>query len=286
VSPATFWLGRLAAGCGATLLVALVMTCFGSHDAPVRVRFAAHAGVLERRLRFLRLPITGKQVLAAQAVLGAGSLALALVLREVWLTLPLPLVIVLPKAFLDQRAARRTTQVEAQLEGWLGAIANALKASASLGEAVAASVLLVPAPMSEEVALLVKEYELGAPLDDAVQRFAERVPSKAVEGAVLALKVARRSGGDLPQMLENASVALRELARLEGVVRSKTAEGKAQAVVIGLIPIPMVLGVRWSDEHFFDALLATFIGHLVIGGAVALWFCAILLARKILAVDV
>jgi len=132
----------------------------------------------------------------------------------------------------------------------------------------------------------VREYELGTPLDEALQHFADRLPSKTVAGAVLAIKIARRSGGDLPRMLDNAGAALRELARLEGVVRSKTAEGKAQALVVGAIPVPLVLALHCGDPKYFAPLLQTFTGTLVIAGAAALWATAIVLSRKILAVDI
>lgn len=133
---------------------------------------------------------------------------------------------------------------------------------------------------------MVKEYELGTALDRALEQFAQRLNSRTLSGAVLALQVARNSGGNLPETLENAAAALREMARLEGVVRTKTAEGKAQSFVIGAIPVPMVLGINYMDQHFFDPLLVSFTGHLVIGAAVVCWISAILLTMKILAVDI
>jgi tight adherence protein B len=187
---------------------------------------------------------------------------------------------------LERLAAKRVTDVETQIEPWLVAVANGLKASPSLGESIAASVSLLSAPMSEEIALMIKEYELGTALDRALEQFALRIGSRTLTGAVMALQVARNSGGNLPAMLENAASALRELARLEGVVRTKTAEGKAQAFVIGMIPVPMVVGIHMMDKHFFDPLVGTFAGHLVVGGAITLWATAILLSSKILAVDV
>jgi tight adherence protein B len=191
-----------------------------------------------------------------------------------------------PKVQLERLVARRVTAIEVQIEPWLNAVANALKASSSLGEAIAASVSLLPAPMSEEIDLLTKEYELGSSIDKALEQMAERIASRTLSGAVLALQVARNSGGNLPEMLENAASALRELARLEGVVRTKTAEGKAQAFVIGVIPAPMVVGIHMMDNQFFAPLVATFTGNLVVGAAVALWATAIILASKILAVDI
>jgi tight adherence protein B len=202
------------------------------------------------------------------------------------LLLLLPGLLVAPKVLLEWLVARRILKLEEQIEPWLNAIANALKASPSLGEAIASSISLVQSPMSDEVDVLVKEYELGTPLDRALDQFAERVESRTLAGTVLALKVARRSGGNLPETLESAAAALRELARLEGVVRTKTAEGKAQAFVIGAIPVPMIGLIYFIDQNFFEPLAQTFLGNLVVAGAAALWVVAILTARKILAVDV
>jgi drug/metabolite transporter (DMT)-like permease len=48
----------------------------------------------------------------------------------------------------------------------------------------------------------------------------------------------------------------------------------------------MVGGVHLMDPSFFEPLASTFLGDLIVAGAAAMWAVAILLARKILAVDV
>jgi tight adherence protein B len=286
VSVTTYWLGRAAL---ALLLSALAHAAYAlaiARSSPGRTALRRYAETLERKLKLLRIRAHGRGVVALQFAAGALALAAA-VGSGVWLwALTLPLVAFAPVKLLEQKLARRFTLVEAQLDTWLGAVANALKACPSLAEAIASTIPVVPAPISEEVELVIREYELGTPLDEALERFATRVPSRTVAGAVLALCVARRSGGNSSEMLEAAGAALRELSRLEGVVRTKTAEGKAQAFVVSAIPIPMVLAISWLDPHFFDPLTRTFLGQLVMGGAASLWLAAVLLARKILAVDV
>lgn len=286
MSPTTFWLGRSSLLCLIATLVVLGWAGLGAKDGPLRVRLDTYVRGLDARLRFLRLAPCGRRVLLAQALGVTLTVALPLVGGPFVVLALAPILVVGPKLFVERRAARRSADVEAQLEQWLVAVANALKATPSLGEAIASTSRLVPPPMSQEVDLVVREYELGTPLDEALQRFSERVPSKTVAGALLALKVARQSGGNLPEMLETAGAALRELARLEGVVRSKTAEGKAQAWVVSLIPIPMVGAISAVDPYFFAPLTRTVVGGLLIAGATVLWAIAILMARKILAVDV
>jgi tight adherence protein B len=286
MNPATFWLGRIA---GLLVVLGLGITgsvLLGSRESQGQRIVRQYVGGLARSLRFIRSPVKGVHILIGQAVLGLGVSAYALCQREALWLLPWPAVILAPKVFLNKAVARRVSQVEAQVEAWVNAVANALKASPSLGEAICSTTTLVPAPMSQELDVLVKEYELGTPLDQALENLGKRINSKVLNGTVTALKIARRSGGNLTEMLETAAGALREFARLEGVVRTKTAEGKAQAFVIGMIPIPMVLGVRGIDPRFFEPLFHSFLGQLIVAAAAVLWVLAIVLSRKILDVDI
>ena len=282
----TWWLGRSAACLGELGGLILLWELFGSTGGAGRTRSRAYLSVLDRRLRFLRSGTSARAVLFSQ--LGAIALVVALAawMRQWSWLLPVPVVALSPWLLLERATARRIANVEEQIESWLNAVANALKASPSLGEAIASTTTLVPTPISQEIDVLVKEYELGTPLDRALDNLSERIKSQTLAGTVLALKVARKSGGNLPEMLENAAIALRELARLEGVVRTKTAEGKAQAFVIGLIPLPMIAGIHAMDPHFLEPLASTFLGNLIVAAAATMWAAAILLARKILAVDV
>ncbi len=284
--PGTYWLGRIV-GILIVLAVALATSAlFGESSSPWRRFVRAYAGSLDTQLRFLRSPIKGVQVLIAQGILSLGCVALVLWIHE-WMWLLVPSIFVFgPKILLIKAAAQRTAKIEDQIELWINAVANALKASPSLSEAICSTTTLVPAPMCQELDVLVKEYELGTPLDQALENLGQRIQSQTLAGMITALKIARRSGGNLTELLETSAGSLREFARLEGVVRTKTAEGKAQAFVIGLIPVPMVLAIRSVDHHFFDPLYHSFLGQLIIAGAVALWAAAIAAARKILDVDI
>jgi tight adherence protein B len=286
VTHATWWLGRIACVLlSFALLVGSVALVVGV-DSQGQRQIRSYLATLDRQLRFIRSAVRGVQILVGQFAVGLGIAGLAVWLREwVWLV-PLPAILVGPKVFLNKYSARRIATIEEQIEFWINAVANALKASPSLGDAICSTTTLVPSPMCQELDVLVKEYELGTPLDQALENLGVRVNSRTLSGTVTALKIARQSGGNLAEMLETAAASLREFARLEGVVRTKTAEGKAQAFVIGMIPIPMVLGIEAMDPHFFQPLFHSFAGQLIVAVAAALWAVAIVAARKILAVDV
>src|SRR5690606_924 len=176
--------------------------------------------------------------------------------------------------------------IDEQLDPWLLMLSNALKASPSLGEAFANSAKLMRPPMSQELDLALKEMKLGTPLDQAVLNMSVRIGSPSVSSALATILVGRQTGGDLPKILEESSATLREMARLEGVVRTKTAEGKTQAYVLGVIPFVLIGAIHMVDENWLKPLGETSLGFIIIGTAAILWVSAILLARRILAVDI
>jgi tight adherence protein B len=125
------------------------------------------------------------------------------------------------------------------------------------------------APIKEELELTMKENQLGVPLDQALLNMARRVGSRAFSGALTTVLIGRQTGGDLPKILETSRATLREMARLEGVVRTKTAEGKAQAWVLGVIPPLLVALLNWMDPRVAPAALHDLIGYIIVTIAVS-----------------
>jgi tight adherence protein B len=76
------------------------------------------------------------------------------------------------------------------------------------------------------------------------------------------------------------------MRRLEGVVKTKTAEGKAQLWVIALLPFGMLVGLNLMFPGYFIPLTSSIFGYLIIAGCTACWVTSIVLARKILNVDI
>jgi tight adherence protein B len=180
----------------------------------------------------------------------------------------------------------RVRRLEQQLDGWLLMLANALKATPSIGESIKSTVNLVQAPFSEELDLLVKENKLGTPVDQAILNAGDRIGSPVVSGALATLVIGRQTGGDMPRILEASAASLREMARLEGVVRSKTAEGKGQVLVLAIMPFAMIGLLSSVDPEWLTPLTTNFVGYIIVAIAMSLWLVAIFWARKILDVDI
>ena len=73
--------------------------------------------------------------------------------------------------------------------------------------------------------------------------------------------------------------------RLEGVLRTKTAEAKMQLYVIGATPLFLILVLSVMSPGYFEPLTESSTGYLVGIGAAGSWLFALDLARKVLSVS-
>lgn len=270
-----------AGGGGALLTLAFVRARWSELVAQV----GDHRQKLAHAVTFLRLPVRAERIVLAQGGLLAGVLALLTMGHHLPASVLFTLALA-PRPVLQNRSLKRITIIETQLDGWLYGLASNLRATPALGEAIASSATLVQVPLREELDLMLKEHKLGTSMDEALARMAERIGSRTMQTALASLRIGQRTGGQLPDILERSAQALREMARLEGVVRTKTAEGKAQAYVVGVIPFPLVAFLHYIDPGFLNPLMVSTRGHLVIAAALVLWLLSIVVARKVLRVDI
>ena len=241
---------------------------------------------LERHTSFLLLNLRGSDVARAQVIVVVLCASLFLLTLVPAFLVAALVIAVVPPFILWKRHLARIAKLERQLDAWLLMLANALKTTSSVGEAIASTSTLVPKPFSEEVDLIVKELRLGVPLDRALTHSGRRMRSASVSGALMMIIVARQTGGDLASTLEQAAAALRESARLEGVLRTKTAEGRGQVVVLSLAPFVLCVAIAWLDGSWFDPLVGHAYGRGILVACASAWLIAAVWAHHIVGAEV
>ena len=253
-------------------------------ESALRRALVGYRARIERDLRQLLSGVSATVVLQGQLLAVATSLSLAVGLGMPTFFYVAVLALLGPSLHLRARVRRRVKLIEEQLDGWLLMVANMLRATSSLTDAIAGTASLVPAPMGREVDLVLKEVRLGASLDQALRSMSARVGSRLLSATITALLVGRQTGGDLPKLLEETSASLRELHRLQAVLATRTADARAQMVVLGSAPPLLYLGFGRMDPGFFDPLYDNVIGNLILAAAVGLWVLSLVMAHRILKV--
>jgi tight adherence protein B len=270
--------------CGGT--TAAVLLAMNWHNSPLHRAWLDHTAALDKELRFLFSNLRGHK-LATYEVLAVAVALVAAALLESREFLAVALVAAAaPLFYLRRERAKKVAEIEKGLDGWLMGLANALTACPSLGEAIARSARNIRSPLQGELDLMLKKVQLGTPLDRALRQMSKRVGSSTLASAVITIEVARQSGGNLPKTLSETAASLREIARLETVVKAKTAEGKMQAYVLSGIPFVLVIAIHAVDPNWLIPMTETPLGMLMVAVALALWAAAMLMIRRILAVNI
>jgi tight adherence protein B len=274
----------LAALLGGSFVAAF---CIARDRSSLPYRYwSLYEAYLERRLRNMFMTTRGRYIATLQLVAMAATVAAALMLQLSSLYLLLPLCAGVPALYLEQLRRQRVRAIEAKIDGFILTLANALKATPSIGNALAYTQPLLAPPLDVEVALALKEMRLGNTVDQALLSMAGRIRSIQLDAALSGLLIGRQVGGDLPKILEKTAETLREMMRLQGVVRSKTAEGKAQLAVLAVFPLLILLMFDTVSRGYFDPLMGSMFGWVVIALSIGLWISSLLMARKVLAVDI
>ena len=268
-----------------SLAVACAVAALFTRGGAGRRMFRDYAARLDRRIRFCFLPTSGRDMAIKHAFTMAAVLLGAILYPDSRWLYAIALVALGPSLYLAIERHGRLRRIDQQIDGWLLMLANMLRATGSLAEAVQSTCELVRVPLKQELDLVPKETKLGRSIDESLAAMAERVRLPNLSTVVTMILVARSTGGELPKLLETTAGSLREMARLEGVLRSQTAQGKMQLGVLVLGPIVLVWALRRAEPHYFDPLLDNPVGWFVLGCAIALWIGSVVMARKILNVD-
>src|SRR5260370_37664305 len=96
-------------------------------------------------------------------------------------------------------------------------------------------------PVASELRRALEEQRLGLPVEVALQKLAQRVPSLDVHFFVSAVLLQKRTGGNLAGILDELAYVIRERFKLRGRIRAISAHGRMTGEALTRIPIARAL---------------------------------------------
>jgi tight adherence protein B len=255
-------------------------------DGPLYVRFAAYLVDIDRDLRATFSKTSVKRIIASQVIAALGAVALALYFEEPLVLLAIPLVVSVSTRLRKRQAAQRVRAIEEQLAGWLTMLANTLRSTPALGDAVGKTAPRARSPLREDLDYIVKQMRLGMTVAAALEDMAKRLQSRIVTGTCTVLVVGQSTGGDLPHLLDSSAASLREITRLEGVVRSRTAQARAGVAMVVAVPILTLIFLHFAMPGLLPALLKTDKGMALVTSTLSSWIIGFVLLRSRMRVSI
>ena len=170
-----------------------------------------------------------------------------------------------PGFYLKFRQRRRLKAFNNQLGDTIVLLSNALKAGYSFAQAMATIAKSSSPPMSEEFGRAVREMNLGVAVDDALQHMVKRIQSEDFDLMVTAVQIHRVVGGNLAEILDTIAFTIRERIRIQGEIRTLTAQARASGYIITGLPFALALVLTFISPSYITPLFHEWLGYVLIG---------------------
>jgi tight adherence protein B len=149
----------------------------------------------------------------------------------------------------------------------LDLIGRAVKAGLPVFDAMEVAGREVRAPVGTEFQRMLEEMRIGIDIDQAMQHTADRIRVPDFRFLVVALKLQRRTGGSLAEILANLSNIIRRRKEIRLKARALTSEMRASAAVLALLPV-VVGGILFLiNRELMSVLLVDPRGRFMMGVA-------------------
>lgn len=191
-----------------------------------------------------------------------------------------------PFAVLKFKAARRLQAFNKALPDAIDLMARALRAGHSLASAIGIIAEQGAEPAASEFDELFKQQNFGLPFREALLQMADRVPSKDLHFLLTAMLVQKETGGNLTEILDRTTHVIRERLRIEGEVRTKTAQGRLTGCILAALPGIMLLLINVADPGYSHVLFSDPLGEKLLYVGAGLIAIGGLLIRKIVKIEV
>jgi tight adherence protein B len=169
-----------------------------------------------------------------------------------------------PSLYLRQRQGHMRSVINAQLTETLTTLANSLKAGLNLPQALDAVARSGFHPLSDEFARVVREMSMGATIEQALTNLIRRTQNEDLELAVTAILIHNTIGGNLASVLDSIEKTIRTRVAIASELTTLTAQTRASAWVITLLPIGVATLLLFLAPSYFTPMVTSTFGRILL----------------------
>ena len=181
---------------------------------------------------------------------------------------------------------KRLQEFERELPDALDFLARAMRAGHAFSTSLKIMADESPDPVGAEFRKVCAEYNLGAPLEAALDALMLRVPMVDLQFFSAAVTLQRQAGGNLSEVMLRLSDLIRERFALRGRVRAASAHGRLTGLVLVAMPAVIAVVLMITSSDYLRILQRDPMGKYLIAGALAGQAAGYLCIRRIVSFEV
>lgn len=198
------------------------------------VRLVEESGMVLRPLQLVGLIVVCALVSGGGVLLLGGHWILAAIVG--------PLVGSLPALYVSWMRSRRLDRLLSQLPEAFDLMTRTLRSGQTISQAFQSVAEEFTPPIATEFGYCLDQQNLGLSPEASMRDLARRTGLLELRIFVLAVMIHRQMGGNFAELLHRLGAVIRERYRIRGAIKSLTAEGRLQAIVLLALP-PVMLAL-------------------------------------------
>jgi tight adherence protein B len=184
-----------------------------------------------------------------------------------------------------RRSARDAAALVDQLPDAVSNMSAGMRAGLSLSRSIGFAADEATAPLGSVLREVVDRERLGVPLASSLEGWTQPDNPRDLRLVGGILQLHRRTGGDLPRVLDQLAATLRDRADAARELRGYTAQARLSGGILGGLPIGFFLFLSLTSRNDIAAAYRTPIGAGAIVLGLVLEAAAFLWIRSLLRVD-
>ena len=199
------------------------------------------------------------------------------------------LAVTFPLVFLrglEHRRMKRTQRFVAQLPDLARLLANGSSAGLSMRRCLGMAATELMSPACEEIGGVVTQLDIGWPVEQALQKLSERLPSREVGVLVRTIVIQQRAGGELVRALNDIAASLEDRKELRREVGTTILGASISGYAVILIGLGAVLLMNIAKPGILDMMASSFLGQIALAVAGVLFAGGVVMMRLVSRVDI
>lgn len=237
------------------------------------------------------LEIAKIEIPAVRIVAGTAFATLIMLILIAAITSPvlaflafgIPLIV---RSQINRRLRAEREKFAEQLADNLQVVASAVRGGQSFVGALSVVVEEADEPARGEFRRIVRDEQLGVPLENAVREVARRMDSADMEQVALVAQIQREVGGNTAEVLDRVIETIRERAEIRRLVNTLTAQGRLSRTVVSLIPVFLLVIITAINPEYMEPLYTETLGNALLALAALLVAAGYFVIKRIVDVEV
>ncbi len=211
---------------------------------------------------------------------------------------PVALVLLIPffpfwvKLQKKEKSRKRRERLRYEFKECLQAVSGALLAGYSMenawkdAEKEMTRFLGENADMTRELRRMNRQISLNTPIEKLLSDFAFRSGIEDVQSFCQVFQFAKRGGGDLTAIIRSTSLRIGDKVELEREIQTAMSAKRMEQKIMSVMPLFILLYIGLTSPDFLSALYGNALGVLVMSICLAAYLGSVLLARKIINIQI